>query len=187
MRQHDAIVIWLPFELHPEIPPGGATARELFGGRFSDEGGRAYRERMASLAGEVGLPYDPPRVIPNTHKALEATEWVRRAQPEAFDAYHRGVFDAYFARGLDIGTDEVLVEEAGRAGADADAVQRVLATREMRTDIDRATRDAIEYGVTGTPAWLMDGRFLVPGCQPRETFDRVIERMRSRPAPDAGT
>ncbi len=171
---------WLPFELHPEIPEAGTTAEELFGPRFDAETRRRYRSRLEALAAEAGLPYDPPGLIPNTHLSLEAAEWVRRSEPEAFGPYHRALFDAYFARGRDIGDADVLLEEAAMCGIPLPELGAALQSRSMGKAVDRCTRDAIELGVSGTPGWLIDGALLVPGCQPRDTFDRIIGRMRDR-------
>lgn len=105
---------------------------------------------------------------------------MRRNQPQAFAGYHRALFDAYFARGRDLGDPQVLVEEGESCGVARAALDEALRTRSMREAVDRSTREALEAGVSGTPAWLLDRRLLVPGCQPRETFDRIIGRMQQR-------
>lgn len=45
---------------------------------------------------------------------------------------------------------------------------------------DRSTAEAVDAGVTGTPAWLFAGRYLLPGAQPREVLDRVVTLLRER-------
>jgi predicted DsbA family dithiol-disulfide isomerase len=46
---------------------------------------------------------------------------------------------------------------------------------------------AEQVGVTGTPAWLLDGRFLLPGAQPRDVIERIVSRLRERPPPTRGS
>lgn len=177
-RQHGAEVLWLPFDLHPEIPDTGTTAERLFGPRFDDEARRQYRDRLRALAEDAGLPFEPPDHIPRTRFALEVADWVRREHPEQFRSLHRSLFYTYWGEGRDIGDPEVVLDLAEEAGLARDEVLRAMDVPETRGAVDASTREAVEIGVTGTPAWLVDGRLLVPGAQPRETFDRILERMR---------
>jgi predicted DsbA family dithiol-disulfide isomerase len=39
----------------------------------------------------------------------------------------------------------------------------------------------LELGAGGVPAWLVDDRLLVPGAQPHELFDQVLERLGHQP------
>jgi predicted DsbA family dithiol-disulfide isomerase len=39
------------------------------------------------------------------------------------------------------------------------------------------TREIQELGGTGVPAWIIDERVLVPGAQPHDVFERVLERL----------
>lgn len=176
-REHGVEVVWHPFDLHPEIPDEGTTAERLFGPRFDEDVRARYQERLKGLADEVDLPFDPPERIPRTRFALEASDWVRRERPEHFDSLHRSLFGAYWGEGRDIGDPEVVLDLAERAGLERDEVRRGTEEPGAAAAVDVSTREAVEIGVTGTPAWLIDGRLLVPGAQPRETFDRVIERM----------
>ena len=84
--------------------------------------------------------------------------------------------------GEDIGDPDVLAEVVSRSGVDGgevvDAVARGEGADEVRASIDAAH----EVGVTGTPAWLLDGRLLIPGVQDRETIERWVARLTARPA-----
>jgi predicted DsbA family dithiol-disulfide isomerase len=35
-------------------------------------------------------------------------------------------------------------------------------------------------GGGGVPAWVIDDRVLVPGAQPHDVFERVVERLRDQ-------
>ena len=50
-----------------------------------------------------------------------------------------------------------------------------------------ATQEAMSIGVTGVPAFLLDGRLLVLGAQPEEVFERAFEQLdgQRREEPDA--
>ena len=43
----------------------------------------------------------------------------------------------------------------------------------------RSTEEAHSIGSNGTPAFLLDGRLLVLGAHPRETFERAFAQLES--------
>ena len=57
LRSVDVDVIQLPFELHPELPPGGRAVPTS--GRLAAVYGSIQRE-----CAEVGLPFNPPTHVP---------------------------------------------------------------------------------------------------------------------------
>jgi predicted DsbA family dithiol-disulfide isomerase len=136
--------------------------------------------RIGAECAAVGLPFNPPEHIPNTRFALRAAEIVRAADPTAFPALDAALFAAVFVDGIDIGDAEALADVVSTAGADGAEVVRAAEAGDG-TDEVRASMDAAhEVGVTGTPAWLLDGRLLIPGVQDRVTIEQWVTRMRAR-------
>jgi predicted DsbA family dithiol-disulfide isomerase len=70
-----------PFELHPEIPPGGME--------LGPERAERWWGRFRAEAAAEGLPFRPPQRVPSTRRALEVAEAVRLDMPGAFEALHR--------------------------------------------------------------------------------------------------
>lgn len=171
-ERHGATVVWAPFDLHPEIPDGGIGTDRLFGA-----GSSAAFERLAGLAAEAGLPFRPPEHIPRTRTVQGLTEWLRRRDPETAARLHHDLFIAYWGEGRDIEDRATIIEIAVAAGADAGEIAAALDTEDLGALVDASTEAARRIGVTGTPAWLIDRRALVPGAQPREVFDDVIARL----------
>jgi predicted DsbA family dithiol-disulfide isomerase len=118
--------------------------------------------------------------VPNSHKALRLGELARERGRHA--ELHRRLFDAYWARGLDIGDDDVLVAEAEAAGLDPDEAREVLASDRYADVVARETETALDAGATGVPGWVIDERVLVPGAQPHDVFERVLERLGHEPS-----
>ena len=169
---YGAEVTWLPFDLHPEYPPEGLSREEL----DAKYGGRPWREGLIAMFEEEGLPVsrDIARV-PNSMKALRMTE-LARAHGRERDLHER-LFDAYWARALDIGEDEVLVAEATACGLPEDEVRQVLRTNRYADTVQSHTTDLLETGATGVPAFVVDERVLVPGAAAPEAFERVLDRL----------
>lgn len=164
----------LAYELHPEIPETGLPLAEHRGRRLYD--------RLAAECEAVGLPFSKPTVIPNTRRALETAEWVRANAVDRLAALHRALFAAVFERGEPIHDPDALDQVVRSVGVDADAARQAVDAGELREVVDLNKADALEHGVTGTPAWLIDGRLLIPGVQAPEHFERMVTRLRAKRA-----
>lgn len=130
-----------------------------------DEAGLAHAERLDR--------------VPNSRRALALAE-LARDRGRLTDLHPR-LFDAYWARGLDIGSDEVLVQEGVAAGLDRDEIAAALGDEGYAQRIAQETEQAISIGAGGVPAWVIDRRLLVPGAQPHEVFEQVMAQMGHEP------
>jgi predicted DsbA family dithiol-disulfide isomerase len=128
----------------------------------------------------AGLPHaEKLDKVSNSRRALMLAELARDCG--AFEALHPRLFDAYWARGRDIGDERVLVEEGTAVGIDEGEIIDVLRGGRYLERVEVQTRAAIELGAGGVPAWLIDQRVLVPGAQPHDIFARVLERLGHSP------
>jgi predicted DsbA family dithiol-disulfide isomerase len=124
----------------------------------------------------AGLPYAGTiDKVPNSRGALMIGELAR--ERGVLDAVHPRLFDAYWARGRDLGDQQVLVEEGGAGGLEASDIVEALNDERYLPQIEDSTRSAIELGAGGVPAWVIDRRVLVPGAQPHEVFEQVLARL----------
>jgi predicted DsbA family dithiol-disulfide isomerase len=161
--RHGISVVALPFQAHPDIPPGGISA--------GDRNGPMYA-MLEDEARKMGLPLQWPRHLPNTRRALAAVEWTHREQPGAFPHVARDLFEAHFALGEDLEDQRVIDRHAGRWDVDLPALHAALADGTAAAAVTAAERLGRSHGVRGTPAWLV-GQQLVTGLQPTVAFDRL--------------
>jgi len=130
----------------------------------------------------AGLPHaESIERVPNSKRALVLAEYAR--EQGRFEDVHRRLFRAYWAEGRDIGTDEVLLAVAADAGLDPDEAAARLGDPELLRVVDEQTQLALGHGAGGVPAWAIDERVLVPGAQPHEVFERILERLGHAPLP----
>jgi predicted DsbA family dithiol-disulfide isomerase len=171
LREAGSTVEELPFQIHPEIGPGGAAAPARQGPMY---------EMLAAEAERAGLPLRWSPRIPYSRPALLLAEAVRARHHPRHAEFVRRVFDAYFGRALDIEAADVLAHCLADAGIEDDELTApaVLATAERSLAESRAAAEAA--GVSGTPAWLIDGR-LVVGLQPRDAFRTLATAAAERP------
>jgi predicted DsbA family dithiol-disulfide isomerase len=168
----------LPYELHPEIPVGGISLEERWGARFGEAS--AMYGRIEAECEAAALPFNRPARVPNTRRALLTAEWVRTHQPAAFAALDRSLFAAHFVDNRPLDDPEVLDELVAAAGGDAQRARAAVQAGTMDEALRASMEAAADANVTGTPAWLLDGRLLVPGAQPRDLFEIWVTRLRER-------
>ena len=185
---HPFEVEWHPFQLNPEMPPGGMDRRTYleakFGGR--DEAVRAYA-RVADAADAAGLSIDFSTIdrTPNTLDAHRLIHWAGLEGRQI--AAVAALFRAYFAEGRDIGDATVLLETAGQIGLEVALVERLLRTDADAEEIRARDGHARERGVTGIPTFIVGNRYVVPGAQPPDFWTDVIDDLReSEPSAPEG-
>jgi predicted DsbA family dithiol-disulfide isomerase len=124
---------------------------------------------------EAGLPNAERDFIPNSHPALNVAELAR--ERGVHDAVHDALMRGYWAEGRDIGDVEVLAGIGAEHGLDPDEVRDVVASGRYEDLIRASTAEVLEAGAGGVPAFAVDDRLLIPGAQPHELFERVLNKL----------
>lgn len=120
-----------------------------------------------------GLAYNPPPdVVPNSRAALRLTELARDLGRHR--QTHDRLMDAYWAEGENIGDLDILRRIAAELELPGDDVERVLGGDEYLDRVQASTQQAVSIGATGIPAFVLDGRLLILGAQPREVFEQAL-------------
>ncbi|MDK3018445.1 DsbA family oxidoreductase [Pseudodonghicola flavimaris] len=175
---HPFVIELHPFQLNPEMPAGGMDRRSYLEAKFGgkERAVQAYAP-IVERAEALGLPinFDAMTRTPNTLDAHRLVHWagIEGCQYETAEA----LFTAYFTDGRDIGDREVLSDIADSVGMDASVVRKLLAS-DADCDAIRA-RDAHsrEMGVNSVPTFIVAGKHAVPGAQPAELWQKVIEEI----------
>jgi predicted DsbA family dithiol-disulfide isomerase len=87
--------------------------------------------------------------------------------------------DAMWAEGRDLGAGGELRDLAIEAGLDPDEVDEVLAGDAYEERVLASTREAQATGINGIPAFVLGGRLLLLGAQPREVFEQAFAQLAS--------
>jgi predicted DsbA family dithiol-disulfide isomerase len=169
-RERGVQVEWKPFFLHPETPPEGIRLSPQVRARFA-----GAHERLDHMARAAGLEMVHPDLIPNSRRALEATEYAR--EKGKGQEFHRIVFDKFYGQGLDIHEWTVLRAAAEEAGLDADEMEREVEGGKFLPVLDGEIEEAYALGVTAVPTYVLDDKYAIVGAQPYEAFERVLARL----------
>jgi len=169
----DVHVIWRAFELRPDpvptLDPGGEYLQ------------RAWAGSVYPLAERLGVTMKLPPLQPRSRRAHEAAYWVRTQG--RFDDYHAEVFRAFFERGEDIGSVDVLVRLAEEIGLAGEPLRDALQQRAFEPAVLQDERDAHDMGLSGVPAFVADRRVATTGVHPVEHLRQLIEHVRTLQPP----
>ena len=173
----DAAVRWRPFQLQPDLPPGGLPwrpfAEEKFGGWERARAGFRHVERAAE---PDGITFDFERIASaaNTADAHRLVLFARGVGREWETA--RALFEGYFAGGRDLNEMDDLLALAASAGLDPDAAAAHLASDAGRDAVAESQRFARRHGIAGVPLTVFGGRLALSGAQPVEVFANALDQ-----------
>ena len=111
--------------------------------------------------------YPIDQLHPQAYRAAEAAACAN--EQGKFWAYH----DKLYANGPDANPDK-LRSLAQSVGLDVPTFVQCLSSGKYRQAIQKDIDEALRLGINGTPAFIVNGRWL-SGAQPLENFIRVIE------------
>ena len=186
----EAEVRWLPFELNPDMPPEGEPQTEHIMrkyGRTPDQAA-AGREQMYAVGDQAGysFAYTGPGAAPegmmrNTFDAHKLLKWALiEGGPAVQTRLKLALFDAHFQQRCDVSNPDVLVELAAAQGLDADGARKALTDETLGQIVRHEQAQAIDMNITGVPAMLIQGKYMIPGAQEPEVYVNALRRVAQR-------
>jgi len=178
---HPFEIEWHPFQLNPDMPEGGMDRRlyleTKFGGK--ENAIRVYSQ-IADAAEAAGLKIDfeAMKVTPNTIDAHRLIHWAGLEGRQT--AVVSRLFKAYFEEGLDIGDRSILLDIAEGTGLDRAMIETLLNGDADAEDIRTRDGHARERGVTGVPTFVVNQQYVVPGAQPPELWQKVLDELKDQ-------
>lgn len=180
-------VRWHPFELNPDMPPEGEDAAGHVMRKYgiTAQQSRANSGRLARIAAELGFAMNrgPDFRMRNSFDAHRLLAWAgaledpdQAAATGVQTALKLALFRAHFTDNRDVSDPGVLADVAGSVGLDRARAAALLAGDDYGAMVRDEEAYWIDRNVTGVPAFILDGRLLVPGAQEPEVFMDVIEK-----------
>jgi predicted DsbA family dithiol-disulfide isomerase len=174
--------VFRAFQLDPTASPGmSQPVAEAYAKKFGGpERAQAMIARVTSIAADEGLEFRLDRAWrANTllaHRLLWLAE--QPGSPVQQPLLKERLLQAYFHDGLDIGDPDVLATCASELGFDRDSVLAFLDSEEGMREVREEIEQAVEYGITGVPAFVINGRWSIPGAQDTDTFVNVFRQLK---------
>lgn len=166
-----------PFELNPDMPPGGASLAERLASKYgmSPEEIVAAHARMRSRAAEVGFDMRHRERTYNTFNAHRLLHWAR-LEGRQTELKH-ALFAAYYTRGESLDDAEVLAGAAQAAGLDGQAAREVLSSDRYAEEVRAAEQHWRALGVNSVPSIIIEGKHLISGGQPAAVFEDALRKI----------
>ncbi|MCX5538132.1 DsbA family oxidoreductase [Paraburkholderia sp. CNPSo 3076] len=173
----DAQIVVHPFELNPQMGPGGESVVEYLSKKYGRtpeqiaETQAMIRERGAS----VGFAFGPREHIYNTFDAHRLLHWAGIEGKQL--PLKLALLRAYHGEGKDTSDHAVLVAAAQSVGLDADKARAVLESGQYADEVRAEEHEYQSAGVQSVPAIIFNQQYLVSGGQPVETFKQAIQQI----------
>lgn len=175
---------WRAFQLDPTATSEPGDLRRSIEAKYGPGAFERMNARLVGLGLEEGIEYqfDSAKRV-NTLDAHRMSAWAFDAAGSAGQAaLVERMFLAYFEQGANVADHDTLVGLAADAGLDGDAAAAVLAEGRFADEVAGDLREAVERGLTGVPAFVINDQFVIPGAQDTDTFVSLLTRVAARSA-----
>lgn len=175
----DVEVRWHPFQLAPYLPPEGQSiadyGRERYGA--TPEQSAANRTRIQDAGKPLGIEfnYSSESRIYNTRRAHKLLAWAGETGGQT--ALKLSLFRAYFTDQRNVSDEQVLLDAVDAAGLDRNAAKAALDDPLYDQIVEEELRHWDAQNITGVPAFIVNGKYMIPGAQDADTFVRVLEKI----------
>lgn len=170
-----------PFELNPQMPPGGEDVTEHLAKKYGStpEQQAAARESIRLRGEAVGFTFrkEGRGRIYNTFDAHRLLYWAGLQSNGAQRALKRALLEAYHGQGRSPENHEVLLDAVAQAGLDREEAGRVLRDGQYTDEVREREQFYQEHGIHAVPAVIINDRHLIQGGQPPEVFEQALRQL----------
>lgn len=171
-----------PFELNPDMPPGGQDVFEHLTQKYGKtvEQVRATQNEIKARAAAVGYPFHPEgrKHVYNTFNAHRLLHWAGLEYgAQAQHRLKRELLVTYFQLAVDLDEAQNLLDAVNRAGLDSKRAADILATDEFAADVRAQQMKYTSMGIHSVPSIIINDKYLLQGAQPAEAFEEALRQV----------
>jgi predicted DsbA family dithiol-disulfide isomerase len=168
-----------PFELNPQMPPGGQDLVEHLNQKYgsSKEQQAQMYQNIKARGAEVGFAFHPTgrgRIF-NTFDAHRLLHW---AEVEGADGdqlrLKKAFLQAYQGQGEVIESHEVLLNIVQTLGMDVETARAILESDTYAEEVRAKENFYTSAGIHSVPAVIINDRHLISGGQPAQVFAQAL-------------
>ncbi|SMH52254.1 DsbA family oxidoreductase [Azospirillum agricola] len=177
-----ADIRWQPFQLNPDMPPGGMARADYLAAKFGGaERARQIYRVVEETAERDGLPLALDR-IQRTPNSFDAHRLIRIAGRRGLgNPMADTLFAAYFMEGVDIGDRDALAATAERLGLDGAEIRHLLGTDAEAASVHAADSLARQMGLQAVPCYIFNRRYALSGAQEPASFLPLLDLGNEEP------
>jgi predicted DsbA family dithiol-disulfide isomerase len=171
-----------PFELNPDMPPGGQDVFEHLTQKYGKtvEQVRATQNEIKARAAAVGYPFHPEgrKHVYNTFNAHRLLHWAGlECGAQAQHRLKRELLVTYFQLAVDLDEAQNLLDAVNRAALDSKRAADILATDEFAADVRAQQMKYTSMGIHSVPSIIINDKYLLQGAQPAEAFEEALRQV----------
>lgn len=186
----EAEIRWLPFELNPDMPPEGEGQSEHIARKYgrTPEQAEANRNQLLAIGERAGYSFAytgageaPTAMMWNTFAAHKLLKWALvEGGAKLQNRLKLALFDAHFQQRRNVSDPQVLVDVAASVGLDPDGARAALDDEALGMIVRQEEAQAWDMNITGVPAMVVQGKFLIPGAQEPEVYANALRRVAAK-------
>jgi predicted DsbA family dithiol-disulfide isomerase len=171
-----------PFELNPDMPPGGQDVFEHLTQKYGKtvDQVRATQNDIKARAAAVGYPFHPEgrKHVYNTFNAHRLLHWAGLEHgPQAQHRLKRELLVTYFQLAVDLDDPQNVLAAVSRAGLDVERASKILASDEFAAEVRAQQRKYTSMGIQSVPSIIINDKYLLQGAQPAEAFEQALRQV----------
>jgi predicted DsbA family dithiol-disulfide isomerase len=174
-----------PFELNPQMPPGGQDIGEHLAEKYgsTSEQQAQIRATIRQRGADVGFSFSPEGRgrIYNTFDAHRLLHWAGLTDASKQLALKNALLTACHTDRQAMDSHTVLLAAVAQVGLDAVRAQGVLASDAFATEVRAAQAHYHELGIHSVPAVIINDRHLISGGQPVAVFEQALRQIAAAP------
>lgn len=165
-----------PFQLDPDAPADPVPVLGHLQRRYG-AAAPVMLEQAADAARADGIEIDFDSALSaNTFDAHRVLRLAREEHgPAAEHQLLMKLFAAHFSHGGDVSNHDQLAGLAASVGMNVARVEAVLATAEMREEVEEDIAEAHRIGVRAVPTFVFETGDVIQGAQPIQAFVRMLK------------
>ncbi|MBL1272158.1 MAG: putative DsbA family dithiol-disulfide isomerase [Marinobacter maritimus] len=177
--EYEFSIEWHAFELNPDHSGEGEAILPALARKYgkSEEEARATQNQMMIIAKGLGLNFEKlqERLTCNTFDAHRLVKWAGEQGQQT--GMKQALFAAYFGRAEKVSNHEVLLKYVESLGLDAAKAKDVLDSDRYAAEVREDEARYQQAGVTGVPAYIINGKYLISGAQEPETLVQALREI----------
>ena len=175
-----------PFELNPQMPPGGQDITEHLTQKYGStpEQQTQIRATIAQRGADVGFAFNPGGRgrIYNTFDAHRLLHWADLQDSGKQAALKKALLVACHSLGQSVESHDVLLAAVAQSGLDVARAQAILQGDEFAAEVRERERFYTRHGINSVPAVIINERHLISGGQPVAVFEQALRQIAAEQA-----
>jgi predicted DsbA family dithiol-disulfide isomerase len=170
-------IIYVPFQLNPEIPMEGMDRSDYVINKFGsiENASPMYSNMIQEAKKEtIDIKLEKIQKTPNTILSHVLIDLARRNNAQTEIVFE--IFLEYFTKGTDIGEKNNLIKIGTNHGIKADLLVNELDSKKNREKINKMDKIGRQIGITGVPFYVFNEKIFISGAQSVKALEEAIQK-----------